>query len=171
MKIHSPGGTIEIIYPNQLVDLIPTSRIDRPIVEYYESSSLPTYNSVPYDPSYIKIIKEVDFFNEKEDFILKSLMNNLNCLSIIDHSNSGYSLEISLNDGVLDCLNNFGTPTHALLLGNCILVGEFNDPDTLAFKELAPTHGVLIVYRPIRFAIVRLDNYCPHISNRSKYNK
>lgn len=171
MEVSTSAGNIKIVHPSELMNLITTERIYQTVVQYSAPVSTPVSLSNPWPTAttYNRHVKTIEHFKDKEDFICNSFVKDL--YNRLIPAVAPLSFYESVEDASVECLNNFGLPTHGVLFGpNILIVGEFTK-DAITFKEAAPNQGVLVIYMPNKFSVIHLQEKCPGIHVETKYNK
>ena len=173
MIYNTIGGPVKIIYPSQIIDIIPTEQIQNSrSYHFIKSLSAPSSlaHNLPATSSFTTQTNGIVNFGDKEDLLISSLVKELDdrVLTTVD----AVSWENALADASVDCLENFGAPTHAILFENNVMImGEFTH-DNICFKEVTPNTGTLVMYSPHKFNICKMPGPAPYVGPaNSKYNK
>lgn len=174
MIFNTAAGPINIVHPNQISRIIPRERIqshpNNPYT-YLENQDIlpPTFSSIPTLPSFTTQTKYITNIENEEDYLLKTLVSDLNSrISIEDFP----SFEDAICHMAMRFCQNYGDPTHAILFENNVMImGEFKSSE-ISFKEVDKGRGTLIVYSPHKFSIFKVPTSNQYLYPANpKYNK
>lgn len=179
MQFNTSAGAVEIIHPRDMVPLVPVEKVYQTVQQYpvqqtniIASSQFSGYgpSTAPPVATYQRNVKTIDRFSDYEYFILNSFVSDLHGHGrVLDVKPE--SFEEAVQDACVECLNNFGIPTHVVVFNpNVIVAGQF-DKDAICFKEAAPNYGALLTYMPNKFTIVYSPKPCPYFGVESKYGQ
>jgi len=172
MKFNTVSGDVEIIHPRDLLKILPVDNVHQTVQQYHTTLPLPpaTWSPSPITTAtYNRQVKMIEPFVDVEDFILDSLVRDIYG-NVVE--SSGSTFDDAMNDAACECLNQFGSPTHAVIFNpNVIIMGDFTEPDSIVFKQMGPNHGALIIYKPKHFAAIHSKEKCPYIMVEPKYGR
>lgn len=173
MIIHTSCGSVELIHPSKLIDIIPNSIAHNTVEQYNCITSISPYASAhsaqaaAVATTYKRDIKIVEQFEDKEDFILKLFIKEM--YGQVVKSKTKDFVE-AVEDLTINCMHNFGLPTHIILFGDILIAGEFSY-DVIQFRSLSPNQGTLIVFQPCKFSLTRLLDPCPYLTTEPFYDR
>lgn len=175
MKVWASSGDIDIISPKDVVKLIPKEKVYQTVQQYIQPPSSPItpvfsgYGG-PAVQTYSRQVKTIEHYNDEEYFILNSFVKDLHYANrTLDLKPNTF--QEAIEDASVECLNNFGMPSHAIVFNpNVVIVGQF-DEDTIKFKHVGPGYGALIIYKPNVFSVIHSKEPCPWFQPEEKYGQ
>lgn len=177
-KLYTTAGQVEIVHPRDIIPLISREKVYQVVQQcnapqnsgsQFAGYGTPTTKQVPGAQVYSRSVVQVQHYSDEEYFMLNSLVAQLYETRVLNVEPS--SFEEAIEDACVECLNNFGEPTHAAVFApNVVVVGQF-DSDVIKFKEVGPNFGALLVYVPNKFTIVHSPKPCPYFNVESKYGQ
>jgi len=171
MIFNTIAGPVKIMSPSEIGTIVPHEQIqytNNPNYGYLKNlMSPPTSFSMSVAintqvANFTTATSEITTYTNKEGFLLESLVKQLTNRVLNISSNS---FEEAVQDAAVECISNFGTPTHAIVFNNnTMIMGEF-ESSSISFKEVSPNTGALVLYSPYKFNICKLPEACSYLGS------